>query len=53
MKQKVNNGLPQDDLPRLICLSGRIIESITVLHDYIAEIGADVEFIGLLHNIVR
>lgn len=53
VKEKENNGLPQDKLPRLVCFSGRSEESIALLHDYIAEIGEDAEFIGLLHNIFR
>lgn len=53
MKQKINNGIPKDDLPRLVCFSGRTEESITVLSDYIREIGIDAEFIGLLHNSFR
>ncbi|XP_021703368.1 fatty acid synthase [Aedes aegypti] len=51
LKEKVKNGVPDDDLPRLVTWSGRTRESIeTMLHD-IGQRPLDVEFIALLFNI--
>ncbi|KYM98433.1 Fatty acid synthase [Cyphomyrmex costatus] len=45
-KQKINNGASNDDLPRLVVLSGRTEESVKLfLND------VDVEYIRLLHDI--
>lgn len=44
-KSKINNGLPEDDLPRLVVASGRTQEAVTVLLN-------DVSFIGILHNLL-
>ncbi|KAJ8919483.1 hypothetical protein NQ315_002104, partial [Exocentrus adspersus] len=48
-KTKVNNGLPKDNLPRLVCLSGRTEESVTSLLDSVTE-KFDAEYIKLLHD---
>ncbi|KAJ8919478.1 hypothetical protein NQ315_002099 [Exocentrus adspersus] len=48
-KTKVNNGLPKDNLPRLVCLSARTEEGVTSLLDSVAE-KFDAEYIKLLHD---
>ncbi|XP_076294049.1 fatty acid synthase-like isoform X1 [Lasioglossum baleicum] len=50
-KEKVNNGAPADDLPRLIALSGRNEEALDVLLNYVESIPVDVEFLRLLHEV--
>ncbi|KYM83949.1 Fatty acid synthase [Atta colombica] len=50
-KQKVNNGVPNDDLPRLVILSGRTKESVKLFLNDIANYPIDVEYIRLLHDI--
>nr|XP_023029483.1 fatty acid synthase-like [Leptinotarsa decemlineata] len=52
-KEKLNSGLPSDDIPRLICLSGRTEESIISLLDEVKNNVLDAEYIRLLHNIFR
>lgn len=36
-KEKVNNGLPSDNLPRLVALSGRTQEAVETLLDYVSK----------------
>lgn len=50
-KDKVNNGAPDDELPRLVTWAGRTEESITVTFDRLSSTPLDAEFVGLLHNI--
>ncbi|XP_076294356.1 fatty acid synthase-like isoform X2 [Lasioglossum baleicum] len=50
-KEKVNNGAPADDLPRLVALSGRNEEALDVLLNYVESIPVDVEFVRLLHDV--
>lgn len=50
-KEKINNGLPDDDIPRLVTWSGRTEEAITTVLDALEHQPLDAEFIGLLHNI--
>nr|XP_003703606.1 PREDICTED: fatty acid synthase [Megachile rotundata] len=50
-KEKVNNGAPFDDLPRLVTASGRNEEALKILFDYIESIPVDVEYIRLLHEV--
>ncbi|KAK5637947.1 hypothetical protein RI129_012242 [Pyrocoelia pectoralis] len=50
-KLKIKNGIPEDDLPRLVCFSGRNKEAIDA---FIADIGQrklDAEFVRLMHEI--
>jgi fatty acid synthase len=47
---KVNNGIPSDDLPRLVTWSGRTEEAIDSIMNAITDRPLDVEFIGLLQN---
>ncbi|XP_011705437.1 PREDICTED: fatty acid synthase-like, partial [Wasmannia auropunctata] len=51
LKQKINNGAPNDDLPRLVMLSGRSEESVKLFLNDIANRPTDVEYIRLLHDI--
>ncbi|OAD57941.1 Fatty acid synthase [Eufriesea mexicana] len=50
-KEKVNNGAPSDDLPRLVAISGRTQEAVETLLNHVESTPVDVEYIGLLHNI--
>ncbi|XP_024879545.1 fatty acid synthase-like, partial [Temnothorax curvispinosus] len=38
LKQKINNGAPNDDLPRLVAVSGRTEEAVKIIFDYVSEI---------------
>lgn len=49
-KVKVNNGAPDDSLPRLVNWAGRTDESISSVFDQLASMPMDAEFIGLLHE---
>ncbi|KAI4476277.1 hypothetical protein M0804_013731 [Polistes exclamans] len=50
-KKKVNNGLPNDDLPRLVVVSGRTEEAVIAILNDIKNRPIDVEYIRLLHDI--
>ncbi|KAL2719273.1 fatty acid synthase-like [Vespula squamosa] len=50
-KTKVNKGLPNDDLPRLVVVSGRTEEAVATILNDIDNRPIDVEFIRLLHDI--
>ncbi|XP_045453921.1 fatty acid synthase-like [Melitaea cinxia] len=50
-KTKVNNGLPADDLPRLVCVSGRVNSSVARILDDMESRTVDIELIRLLHEI--
>ncbi|KAL3270433.1 hypothetical protein HHI36_020988 [Cryptolaemus montrouzieri] len=52
-KVKVNGGEPKDDLPRLVCISGRTEESITSLTDDVNSRKLDAEHVQLLHEIFK
>ncbi|KAG5883952.1 hypothetical protein JTB14_031777 [Gonioctena quinquepunctata] len=49
-KKKVNGGVPYDDLPRLVCVSGRTPEGVSSLLDTVHPKSLDVEYIALLHS---
>ncbi|KAJ3652400.1 hypothetical protein Zmor_018369 [Zophobas morio] len=52
-KPKINGGLPKDDVPRLICVSGRTDEAVlTILNDF-SNKSLDAEYVGLLHELYR
>ncbi|KAF7272913.1 hypothetical protein GWI33_014349 [Rhynchophorus ferrugineus] len=51
--QKSIKKRPKDDLPRLVCVSGRTLDSTTSLLDSIIENKVDVEYIRLLQDIFR
>lgn len=52
-KGKLRGGEPVDDVPRLICVSGRVEEAVTAIFDDVASRTLDFEFVGLLHGIFR
>lgn len=52
-KVKTNNGLPEDELPRLVCVGGRCEESVNAVFDHFKRNTLDGEFVGLLHKIYR
>ncbi|XP_055640185.1 fatty acid synthase-like [Toxorhynchites rutilus septentrionalis] len=53
MKQKVECGVPQDDIPRLVIWSGRTQRSVEVMFEDIAQRALDGEFISLMYNVQR
>ncbi|XP_045465555.1 fatty acid synthase-like [Harmonia axyridis] len=52
-KIKMNGGQPTDDLPRLVCLSGRVPEAINKLIEDVNSRKMDAEHIQLLHEIFK
>ncbi|XP_018360096.1 PREDICTED: LOW QUALITY PROTEIN: fatty acid synthase-like [Trachymyrmex cornetzi] len=50
-KLKINNGTPNDDLPRLVIVSGRTEESVKLFLNDIANLPIDAEYVRLLHDI--
>nr|XP_022920511.1 fatty acid synthase-like [Onthophagus taurus] len=48
-KVKINGGIPNDDLPRLICASARNKDAITSIFDEASKM--DSEFIKLIHQV--
>ncbi|KAM7359337.1 fatty acid synthase 3 [Cochliomyia hominivorax] len=50
-KDKVNHGIPEDDIPRLVTWAGRNEQSVNAILDAIEKRPLDAEFISLLHNI--
>ncbi|XP_070161148.1 fatty acid synthase-like [Polyergus mexicanus] len=51
LKQKVNGGAPNDDIPRLVVVSGRTEQAIESLLNEIENQPIDVEYIRLLHDL--
>ncbi|XP_031329996.1 fatty acid synthase-like [Photinus pyralis] len=49
-QRKVNGGLPEDDLPRLMCVSGRVPESLNAIFDDIGGRKLDAEYCRLLQE---
>lgn len=50
-KAKENNGMPSDDVPRLVFWAGRTTAAVDYLFDRLENTPMDAEFIGLLHGI--
>ncbi|XP_071628686.1 fatty acid synthase-like isoform X1 [Temnothorax longispinosus] len=50
-KQKINNAALNDDLPRLVAVSGRTEEAVKIILDDVRNRPIDTEFISLLHHI--
>ncbi|XP_030080615.1 fatty acid synthase [Drosophila hydei] len=50
-KPKVNFGIPEDDLPRVLTWAGRTEEAVHEIFNAIEKKPLDAEFIGLLQNI--
>ncbi|XP_029670079.1 fatty acid synthase-like [Formica exsecta] len=51
LKQKINGGAPNDDIPRLVVVSGRTEQAIESLLNEIKNQPIDVEYIRLLHDL--
>ncbi|KAG7203853.1 hypothetical protein KM043_017907 [Ampulex compressa] len=51
IKEKINHGIPKDNLARLVVLSGRTEEAVTTLLDDIESRPLDAEYISLFHAI--
>ncbi|XP_031348358.1 fatty acid synthase-like [Photinus pyralis] len=49
-QRKINEGLPDDDLPRLMCVSGRVPESLKSIFDDISGRKLDAEYCRLLQE---
>lgn len=49
-KEKVNSGLPRDDLKRLVLWSARTTEAVKSIFDEITQRPLDVEFLALLQS---
>ncbi|XP_053963784.1 fatty acid synthase [Anastrepha ludens] len=52
-KPKINNGVPNDDIPRLLTWAGRTEESINEVFNSVEKKPLDAEFVALLHNIQK
>jgi fatty acid synthase len=52
-KKKVDGGVPRDDVPRLVCVSGRIKEAVLSLLNDVNSRKLDAEHVGLLHQIFK
>lgn len=52
-KAKKNNGLPSDDIPRLVTWAGRTEASVNIIFEEIEKRSLDHEFLALLHNIQK
>ncbi|XP_036143548.1 fatty acid synthase [Monomorium pharaonis] len=50
-KQKIKNRSTNDDLPRLVILSGRTEESVKIFLNDVVSYSTDIEYIRLLHDI--
>lgn len=50
-KVKVNHGLPEDNVPRLVLWAGRTKEAIEKIFDHLEEKTLDAELIALIHGI--
>ncbi|KXJ69783.1 hypothetical protein RP20_CCG025833 [Aedes albopictus] len=53
LKEKMNRGVPEDDLLRIVLWSGSTREAVECMLQDIAKRPLDAEFIGLLHNIEK
>ncbi|XP_071649609.1 fatty acid synthase-like [Temnothorax longispinosus] len=51
LKQKVNNGTPSNDLPRLVILSGSTEESVKLFLNDVANRPINIEYIRLIHDV--
>ncbi|KAJ8680787.1 hypothetical protein QAD02_016574 [Eretmocerus hayati] len=49
--KKKNDGVPDDDIPRLVLASGRTEEAVLSILNYVESRPVDAEYIRLLHNI--
>ncbi|GAB0094756.1 Fatty acid synthase [Sergentomyia squamirostris] len=49
-KRKVNNGIPEDDLPRLVIWSGRTEEAVNEVQNFMTTRSLDAEFVHLVNS---
>lgn len=49
-KQKINNGIPEDDIPRLVNWAGRTEEAVNTMLNQLECQPLDAEYVGLLHS---
>lgn len=52
-KQKINCGVPNDDIPRLLTWAGRTEDSVNHIFNVIENQPLDAEFFALLHNVQK
>ncbi|XP_063924636.1 fatty acid synthase-like [Zophobas morio] len=52
-KLKIDGGLPKDDVPRLICVSGRTKEAVLKILNYVSSKSLDAEYVGLLNQLYK
>jgi fatty acid synthase len=52
-KKKVDGGVPKDDVPRLVCVSGRTEEAVLSLLNDVNSRELDAEHVGLVHHIYK
>ncbi|XP_011203074.2 fatty acid synthase [Bactrocera dorsalis] len=52
-KKKINCGVPNDDIPRLLTWAGRTEDSVNYVFNAIENQPLDAEFFALLHNIQK
>ena len=52
-KHKLDGGLPKDDIPRLICVSGRTQEAVLKILNHVSNKSLDEEYVGLLHQLYK
>ncbi|KAJ3652395.1 hypothetical protein Zmor_018364 [Zophobas morio] len=52
-KHKIDDGLPKDDVPRLICVSGRTNEAVLNILNEVSNKNLDEEYVGLLHQLYK
>lgn len=50
LKSKINRGIPNDGIPRLVVWSGRTEEAVASILDSVAQKPLDAEYVALLHN---
>lgn len=50
-KDKINGGLPDDDIPRLVNWAARTKEGVDTMLNALEEQPLDAEYIGLLHSV--
>lgn len=52
-KGKSKGGQPDDNVPRLVCASGRVEEAVVAILDDVVNTQLDAEFVSLLQGIFR
>ncbi|XP_063924749.1 fatty acid synthase-like [Zophobas morio] len=52
-KLKIDGGLPKDDVPRLICVSGRTEEAVLKILNCVSSKSLDAEYVGLLNQLYK